>query len=125
LTEVANSPLSIILVGIGDNDFSAMKFLDDFQKKEGGRDICNFVKFNAGQDRVALAKDTLREVPSQLSSYFISRNMMPLTPSIQVVDAVAVEEDPTNYCSDVVHVFDSCGEPHLKDQETAFFANDY
>lgn len=125
LKEVANSPLSIVLVGIGDNDFSAMKFLDDFQKKEGGRDICNFVKFSASQDRVALAKDTLREVPFQLSSYFISRNIMPLAPSDQVVHTVSVEEDASSTCSDVIHTFDSFGEPHLEDQETAYVDRDY
>jgi len=125
LKEVANAPLSIILVGIGENDFSAMKFLDNFQNKEGGRDICNFVKFSACQDRAALAKDTLREVPHQLSNYFISRNIMPLSLSAHVLSVEAVEEDAMTLCSTVVHDFDSRGEPHLKDQKNAFIVRDY
>lgn len=32
LASVADAPLSIIIVGIGNADFSAMQFLDDFEK---------------------------------------------------------------------------------------------
>ena len=50
IVECSNYPLSIIIIGIGDSDFSAMKFLDsdDIKLRDGKgrdckRDIVQFV----------------------------------------------------------------------------------
>jgi len=115
LKEVSDSPLSIVIIGIGDNDFSRMKFLDDFQNEEGGRDICNFVKFEADKDRNVLTEEALNEVPTQLTSYFMSRNMLPSQPEpkeeeIEVEDFIAYPE-----CT-VAHTFDPTGGLHLSER---------
>jgi len=112
---VSDSPLSIVIIGIGDNDFSRMKFLDDFQNEEGGRDICNFVKFEADKDRNVLTEEALNEVPTQLTSYFMSRNMLPSQPEskeedIEVEDFIAYPE-----CT-VAHTFDPTGGLHLSER---------
>ena len=122
LKAVANAPLSIILVGVGENDFSAMKFLDDFQTREGGRDICNFVKFDAGQDRATLTRNTLYEIPSQLVSYFTDRGISPLKPDMDDGD-IAVDDDYADV--DVKHSFDSSGGLRISDSSTAYLSHDY
>ena len=78
----SDAPLSIVIVGIGDADFSAMQFLDDFQTDiGGGRDICQFVEFRKYQnDKSALAEKTLEEVPRQLVDFFYTRGIMPMPP---------------------------------------------
>lgn len=78
----SDAPLSIVIVGIGSADFSSMRFLDDFQN-DGvhGRDICQFVEFSKyREDRRALTRATLEEIPDQFVDYFYSRGIMPLPP---------------------------------------------
>lgn len=79
LDRASDAPLSIVIVGIGEADFSTMKFLDNFQDyTPGGRDICQFVEFNKYKhDRRALTRETLDEIPQQLVEYFYNRGIMP------------------------------------------------
>ena len=83
LINASDAPLSIVIVGIGNADFSDMKFLDDFQSQEGGmgRDICQFVEFSRHENnRQSLTRETLDEIPDQLVDYFFSRGIVPLPP---------------------------------------------
>jgi len=79
LIEASAAPLSVIIVGIGNNDFTDMQFLDDYHEAEGERDICNFVEFEKyrSEDISVLRSATLDEIPEQLSSYFYKRGIMP------------------------------------------------
>ncbi|EED88446.1 predicted protein, partial [Thalassiosira pseudonana CCMP1335] len=79
LVSVADAPLSIVIVGIGNADFTAMQFLDDFEKRTGAnRDIVQFVQFNKYEyDKTALTRATLDEIPEQLVQFFTSRGIMP------------------------------------------------
>lgn len=88
-------PVSIIIVGIGDEDFTSMNVYvyilsyysldaDDvplYSKKLGKkmeRDIVQFVAFNEYKnDPIELAKQTLEEVPRQLVSYMTSKGISP------------------------------------------------
>ena len=77
----SNYPISIIIVGIGDGDFSSMEYLDgddmlmrDGDNIEAKRDICQFVKFNDFRDEDGtnadlLAEAVLEEVPDQLVGF--------------------------------------------------------
>jgi len=79
LTAASNSPLSIVIVGMGSADFSTMQFLDDFATQEGVRDICQFVDFNRHQhNKMDLTQATLDEIPDQVVDYFFSNGIMPL-----------------------------------------------
>lgn len=84
IVAASDAPLSIIIVGIGNADFSTMQFLDDFLDKEGaeGRDIVQFVEFNQHKhNRESLTKETLDEVPDQVVDYFYDTNgIMPMPP---------------------------------------------
>jgi len=76
LVSISDAPLSVVIVGVGNADFSAMQFLDDLK---GPRDICQFVKFNAhAHSKQSLTSATLEEIPEQLVSYFQSKNIQPL-----------------------------------------------
>jgi hypothetical protein len=91
IVEASVLPLSIVIVGVGGADFSAMDFLDaDGQAlKWGGRvaarDIVQFVPFRkysaygAGAGSM-LAKEVLKEIPGQLVAAFTTRGIMPNPP---------------------------------------------
>jgi hypothetical protein len=82
--------MSVIIVGIGNADFSAMEFLDADRRglSAGGitavRDIVQFVPFNkflsSGDLRTAnlrLAREVLAEVPKQFISYMKINKIAP------------------------------------------------
>ena len=82
-------PLSIIIVGVGGADFGKMDVLDAdevplYSKKLGKqmeRDIVQFVPFREFRDNpMALARETLDEVPRQLLSFMESKSIRPLPP---------------------------------------------
>lgn len=79
-------PLSIIIVGVGSADFTAMDQLDADEaplysttyKKQMAADIVQFVPFRDFADNpMLLAKETLEEVPGQVLSYFRRRGIRP------------------------------------------------
>ena len=87
----SNYPISIIIVGIGDGDFSSMEFLDgdddnklmrDGENIDAKRDICQFVKFadfrdEDGTNADLLAEAVLEEVPDQLVGFMTETNEKP------------------------------------------------
>ncbi len=82
----SSHPLSIVIVGVGDADFSAMNVLDAddvplvHRGRRMSRDIVQFVAFRdfeGGRNGAMLARETLREIPGQLVSYFLSRGIRP------------------------------------------------
>uniref|UniRef100_A0A3B4AF80 Copine-3 n=1 Tax=Periophthalmus magnuspinnatus TaxID=409849 RepID=A0A3B4AF80_9GOBI len=79
-------PMSIIIVGVGGADFSAMEFLDgddghlrSMTGEPAMRDIVQFVPFRQFKDAPpqALAQSVLAELPQQLSSYFTLMKLKP------------------------------------------------
>jgi hypothetical protein len=91
LDRVSDSPLSVVIVGVGGADFSGMQFLDD-SSKPGKRDVAQFVEFNKHrQNSVALTSETLNEIPNQLVGYFQSKGIAPLPP-MQRSDSVIVAD---------------------------------
>lgn len=93
LDRVSDSPLSIVIVGVGNADFSSMHFLDD-AAKPGKRDIAQFVPFNKfASSSAALSRETLHEIPDQLVGFFQSKRIQPL-PALQRTDSmVSITED--------------------------------
>jgi Copine len=80
LIEASNDPLSIVIVGIGDTDFSGMEFLDSFDDAhDAGRDITKFVRFNDYKSYNALTEAVLDEIPDQLVNYYYDRGILPGT----------------------------------------------
>ena len=82
--------MSIIIVGVGNADFTAMDELDAdtvplvFNNIQAERDIVQFVPFrnfqhlhNVSAAKAYLAKEVLAEIPDQVVGYMKSRNINP------------------------------------------------
>ena len=127
IAAASDAPLSIVIVGIGNADFSAMQFLDDFQAQEqSGRDICQFVEFNRhASNKMSLTQATLDEIPDQVVDYFHSRGIKPL-PAI-TGSKVNVFEESFNEEQDIDLSLDynSEGEICLADNEGYFDDTSY
>jgi len=87
IVAASNHPMSIIIVGVGNADFTTMDVLDaDDEPLISSRgqkmqaDIVQFVPFNKfkGHHPAALAKEVLEEVPEQLTGYFERIQMKPM-----------------------------------------------
>eukprot|EP00593_Proboscia_inermis_P011614 CAMPEP_0171320068 /NCGR_PEP_ID=MMETSP0816-20121228/101589_1 /TAXON_ID=420281 /ORGANISM="Proboscia inermis, Strain CCAP1064/1" /LENGTH=107 /DNA_ID=CAMNT_0011816503 /DNA_START=95 /DNA_END=418 /DNA_ORIENTATION=- len=84
----ATSPLSIVIIGVGDADFTAMEQIDGDKNElcnsagePAQRDIVQFVPFNKYKlNGTRLAKETMAEIPGQIVQYFKSRNIHPRPP---------------------------------------------
>jgi hypothetical protein len=94
LKYASSAPLSIVIVGVGEDDFSKMNFLDNVhQWDDEMRDIVKFVEFSKFRhDRQALTRETLDEIPDQVVEYFHGRGILPLPP-ISGSRADVFEED--------------------------------
>uniref|UniRef100_A0A1B6LVM2 Copine-3 n=1 Tax=Graphocephala atropunctata TaxID=36148 RepID=A0A1B6LVM2_9HEMI len=86
-------PMSIIIVGVGNADFTAMETLDadtvalSHDGVKAARDIVQFVPFNKfvamGDPRTAglrLAREVLAEIPTQFIGYMKANNITPKPP---------------------------------------------
>ena len=122
IAAASDAPLSIVIVGIGNADFSAMQFLDDFQSQEGGgRDICQFVEFSRhASNKMSLTQATLDEIPDQLVEYFYSRGIKPLPAITGSQVNVFPEEYNEEEDIDLSLDYNSEGEICLADNEGYF-----
>ena len=82
----SNLPVAIIIVGVGDADFSSMEILDGDEealysqtyRQYMAADIVQFVPFNDFKNNPhLLAKETLNELPGQLLNYMRRNNILP------------------------------------------------
>lgn len=86
IVRASSLPLSIIIVGVGSEDFESMRVLDADDvplysatlKRYMQRDIVQFVPFLEFKNNpYQLARETLAEVPGQLVSFFESQKIAP------------------------------------------------
>ena len=86
IVEASVLPISIIIVGVGPENFEMMKVLDadeqplvsKITKKQMNRDIVQFVPFReVRENQLELSKQVLYEVPGQLLSYMTSAGIRP------------------------------------------------
>ena len=91
LDSISDAPMSIVIVGIGNADFSDMHFLDD----NGKCDIVQFVEFSKHKnDPDSLTSATLEEIPSQFTRFFTRNGIDPLPPiQIEEEDIVVEAEE--------------------------------
>jgi hypothetical protein len=93
IVQASNLPISIIIIGIGDEDFDKMELLDGDEialvnQKTGqtmARDIVQFVQFSKFKSELqALAKEVLGEVPDQVVEFMKSKKIKPNMPETKV-----------------------------------------
>ncbi|XP_061876611.1 copine-3-like isoform X1 [Entelurus aequoreus] len=85
IVDASHLPMSIIIVGVGGADFSAMEFLDSDDTpllsangEAAARDIVQFVPFRKFHgNSVALTHSVLAELPDQVSHFFNSYKLKP------------------------------------------------
>lgn len=88
LHQIQQAPLSIVIMDIGDGDFTDMSFLDE--KGDGQHNIAQFVPFAEHADNTdSLTGANLNKIPGQLVDQFVSNSIQPNPPV-----ALAVEESP-------------------------------
>jgi len=84
IKSASERPLSIIIVGVGEADFSQMENLDgddDAKKKGAKRDVVQFVPFRKLNGNLQqLTQQTLAEVPQQVLSFMKTHKISPLQP---------------------------------------------
>ncbi|MEE6499757.1 hypothetical protein FKM82_003576 [Ascaphus truei] len=87
IVQAAKLPMAIIIIGVGNADFSAMEFLDgdnrvlrSYTGEEASRDIVQFVPFRDFRNapKETLAKAVLAELPQQVVDYFKNQNLPPI-----------------------------------------------
>jgi len=112
LISASKTPLSVVIIGVGNADFGAMRFLDDFQAPPPARDIAQFVQFNKhAHNKSSLTAATLEEVPDQLVNYFTSRNIQPIP--MMSVSHLNVTPDPYDEETDIDLSLDFKGEDEI------------
>ena len=118
IDQVSDAPLSIVIVGVGNANFTGMRFLDD-SSKPGKRDIAQFVEFNKhSRNSVDLTAETLNEISDQLVGYFTSHAIQPL-PAVHRGDNEIVAE-PEEEEIDLSLDFGEDGEIHVAAGGNAF-----
>eukprot|EP01132_Coremiostelium_polycephalum_P000624 gene624-774_t len=101
IINASSLPLSIIIVGVGNADFTNMDILDGDNgllsngKRRVERDIVNFVPFSKyAKNPELLAMETLREVPEQFISFMKKHKFVPNPPRMFVPQPSVI---PTNF----------------------------
>jgi hypothetical protein len=125
----ANSaPLSIIIVGVGNDDFSGMKCLDtDHPSNSGMIDNVKFVEFNRYRnDREGLTLETLSEIPRQVVQYFQGKGIQPLPPVAGDLDEKSTGSQNSNDNLELDFLFGEDGSVQLANLHQATWnANQY
>ena len=88
LVEASFLPISVIIIGIGDANFSNMNLLDsdddrlvDKNGRRADRDLVQFVPFKKfSYNGELLAKQVLEEIPRQVIEYYQHQNIAPGKP---------------------------------------------
>merc|ERR1712154_634727 len=93
IVDATKLPLSIIIVGVGNANFDNMEILDaddtPLRHSQTGkimeRDIVQFVPFNEfkNQHISAIARETLEEVPGQVTSFMSMKGIYPNPPQVE------------------------------------------
>jgi len=99
------SPLSIIIIGIGNQNFEPILQLMTFCVENDLR--VTFVPFHQHlYSKQSLTNKALENVPSEIVNYFYSRGRMPNSPeALENVDIVPDEQDEDEFESDIYNPF--------------------
>ena len=97
LVEASFLPISVIIIGIGDADFTNMEILDsddsvltDKNGRKADRDLVQFVPFKEFRnDGQKLAEQVLEEVPRQIVEYYQHKKIAPGDPIINIQSSLA------------------------------------
>ena len=103
LVYASTLPMSVIIIGIGNADFTNMEILDgddviltDYRGRKAVRDIVQFVAFNDFKNKHIddLAAEVLRELPRQVVNYYKMNERAPNLPrNVNMDDLLLVRQN--------------------------------
>lgn len=100
IVDASHLPLSIVIIGVGTADFTAMNMLDGDEIPLSAmrcRDIVQFVPFSAYQNRPdMLVSKVLEEIPKQLVDYFTMKGIGP-NPPIRLSNGADPQSQSTHH----------------------------
>ncbi|EGR31748.1 hypothetical protein IMG5_102480 [Ichthyophthirius multifiliis] len=101
IVDMARLPISIIIIGIGSQDFEKMHILDgddgliDYRGRKAERDLVQFVEFNTYKNNIeALQREVLAELPDQVVEYFRLIGEEPKQVQYQRMESIQVQNIP-------------------------------
>lgn len=98
LKEVDDTPLSVVIVGVGEGDFGELEALVASHKSSDCRDNVRFVNYQLLEsDHAKLTEAALDHIPDQLVACFVGKGIEPL-PEAEAEDVVV---EPYNEAQDV------------------------
>ena len=122
LVEASTLPLSVIIIGIGNENFSKMEVLDGDEvplKSRNGkirtRDIVQFVPFSKFKnDAKKLSMEVLAEIPRQMIEYFQFKNLSPnkLKDLIQQDKIQNIPQNPINNYNNKINNYQQGNNTH-------------
>ena len=97
LVEASYLPISVIIIGIGNADFTNMNVLDaddepliDNNGRKADRDLVQFVPYREFQNNGRkLAEQVLEEIPRQIVEYYQHKKIAPGDPVINIQSSIA------------------------------------
>lgn len=101
LVEASKLPCSVIIVGVGNEEFEKMvdldsddKLLKDDKNRKCKRDIVQFVRFQESIARGNLAEEVLKEIPSQVCRYMEMISYIPklLEPNLDAIERTVAKQ---------------------------------
>jgi hypothetical protein len=90
LVDLSSQPVSVIIIGCGEEDFEDMEELDgdhcvltDDDDRKVVRDIVQFVPFVKAVNKRNLPEEVLAEIPDQFMSYMQMKGIQPVISQVQ------------------------------------------
>lgn len=126
LVEASTLPLSVIIIGIGKDDFSKMIEIDGDEKpiesstgKVRKRDLVQFVPFEKYQnDNNLLFMEVLAEIPRQIMEYYQFKNLNP----DKIKNIISQNNNPIN--SNPTNIINNSQQPQQNSINTNNLVND-
>ena len=96
LVEASFLPISVIIIGIGNADFSNMDVLDaddepliDVNGRKADRDLVQFVPYkNFKNNGQKLAEQVLEEIPRQIVEFYQHKKIAPGDPVVNIQSSI-------------------------------------
>jgi len=92
LQSIYDSPMLMVIVGIGNAYFTSIRNLDNMSEECNLNDISHFIEFNAHKNNInSLTETLLEEIPNKMVRYYTRNGISPLPP-VSVLDEDIIVE---------------------------------
>ena len=101
IVEASKLPVSVIIIGVGNEEFDMMveldsdeKLIKDDKNVKAKRDIVQFVRFQEAVKRCNLAEEVLKEIPAQMCRYMEMTGYLPqqIGPDLDAIERLVARQ---------------------------------